>query len=126
MILTYLAAFGLIAGFVALILAFDVIPLSARVMAAGQEATRDLADTSMDDDTKEKVIQGHSLKMFGLFFRITLAAGAAILFPLGMIWSLDLMGLVSLKSVLDTTLSWPVLIGTTVLGVVVFLLRRKA
>ena len=51
-------------------------------------------------------------------------AGLALALPAGIIWILDVLQVVSLRAVLDVTLSWQFLLGSTLVGIVAWRLIR--
>ena len=89
-----------------------------------------LRDAALSDDQKEALMQKQSLQLFGLFFMILACVAGALLAPIGVLWVLDRMKVVSLEAVLKITMSVSFLVGCTLVGVLaslaVGLRRRKA
>lgn len=121
-----IAACLIVVGFVII---FKVLRLPYQVSQMGKLARGSLsvmADVSMEDEDKEKRMQKMALQLFALFFTITVSAFASLFLPVGGVWLADQQGLVSFDAVLDMTLSWEFILGTTVVGTgLYFLLRKK-
>ena len=58
------------------------------------------------------------------FFLLTAGAGLALALPAGIIWILDVLQVVSLRAVLEVTLSWQFLLGSTLVGIAAWLFTR--
>jgi hypothetical protein len=84
-----------------------------------------LRNPSLEDDAKESALRSYARRLFLLFLLLTLGAALALALPAGMIWILDALQVVSLRSVIDVTLSWQFLLGTTLFGVLALRLTRK-
>jgi hypothetical protein len=63
--------------------------------------------------------------LFLLFLLLTLGAALALALPAGVIWILDVLQVVSLRAVIDVTLSWQFLLGSTLVGVLAWRLTGK-
>lgn len=115
----------LVAGFLALIKIFRLIEKSADAIDTAKLALKDLQNSELDDHSKEKVLQSHSLRLFTLFFVITLGIIAAISIPVGIIWFFDRLNWMSMETVFDTTLSWEFILASTVFSVLFLWLAHK-
>ena len=113
-----------------LLLALKTPARVQQVLAVSQASMGHVRDPDLSDDEKEKLMQSHSLQLFGLFFAIMAIFAVAFLAPVAVLWGLDWLGLLSLDAVLAYAVSVPFLVGTTVGGVaawlVIRLLRKKA
>lgn len=115
----------LVAGFLVL---FKLFGLAEKALEAIQIAKRSLADirnTELDDYTKEKALQGYSKRLFALFFVLTIKGFAALLIPAALVLLLEKLGFLVFDSVLETTLSWPFLVITSVAIMLFLYLWRR-
>lgn len=122
----WVAATLLVAGFILLLKPFRVISTSRHVLVLSQQVLAVLGNAKLSDLEKEKAMQRHSVAFLRCFFLILLGGAGALLLPYGLVWLLDLFGLVSLQGTLLITLRWPFLVGATAVGVFVLLIQHKA
>jgi hypothetical protein len=118
------AAF-LVVGFIALIKIFGLVEKSIDVINIAKLAYADFQNQSLNDDAKEAALQRYAKRLFALFFLITLGGAAALALPMGLIWLLEQMGVLSLNAVIITALSWEFLLASTALAIVVFWITRE-
>jgi len=118
-------ALFLVVGFVVLVRKFGLVQKSGDVFGLVKSTLEVLRNPSLDDAAKESALQSHAKQLFSLFLLLTVGAAAALALPTGVIWLLDLLRVLSLRSVIEVTLSWPFLIGTTLLAIVAWRLTRK-
>ncbi len=83
-----------------------------------------MKNATMSDLEKEKAMQTFSLHLFKAFFLIMLGSALALLVPGVVLWGLDFLGWVSLDAILATSLSWPFLLVSLLLGCAAFYLMR--
>jgi len=113
--LTYASAIFLSIAFVALARYLGLVARPMQVVAASREAYRTFTDSTLDDDEKEAIMQ-RSAKTFARHFVFIFTASlAAIAAPMGVVWGLAVVGLVSVKAVVGALLSWRVLLASTIL-----------
>jgi len=117
-------AIFLVVGFVALVRMFGLIRRCGEVFDLARASLAVLRNPSLDDEAKESALQSHATRLFSLFFLLTVGAGLALALPAGIIWILDALRVVSLRAVLDCTLSWQFLLGSTLAGVAAWRLIR--
>jgi hypothetical protein len=117
-------AIFLVVGFVALVRMFGLIRRCGEVFDLARASLAVLRNPSLDDDAKESALQTHATRLFSLFFLLTAGTGLALALPAGIIWILDALQVVSLRAVLDVTLSWQFLLGSTLAGVAAWRLTR--
>ena len=110
-------AIFLVAGFVALVRLFGLVKKCGDVFDLAKSSLAVLSDPSLGDDVKERTLQAHATRLFSLFLTLTLGATLALALPAGLIWILDVLRVVSLREVVDVTLSWQFLLGSTLFGV---------
>lgn len=109
-----LGVFILVGGFIALFKLFRLTEAAKNTMAAAQEALAVMQDATKDDDEKEVAMQALAKKLFGYFIILTAGSIAALGIPAGLVWGLDRLQLIPFQAVIDFTISWEFLIGTTV------------
>lgn len=115
----------LVIGFVLLVRMFGLVGKCRHVFDLVQSSVAVLRDPSLDDDARERALQSHAKQLFGLFFLLTAGAVLALALPAGLIWLLDVLRVVSLRAVLEMTLSWQFLTATTLLGAAAWRLMRR-
>jgi hypothetical protein len=113
----YAAAIFLGVTFLWLAKVLGVFTKPLEVSAASMDAYRVLIDPSLHDDAKEAAMRKHAKTLGWLFVVITGGSIIALGLPFGIIWLMSVAGLVSLHAVLDALISWPMLIGCTLLFV---------
>ena len=118
------AAF-LVVGFIALIKIFGLVEKSTDVINIAKLAYADFQNQSLNDDAKEAALQRYAKRLFALFFLITLGGAAALALPMGLIWLLEQMDVLSLNAVIITALSWEFLLASTALAIVIFWITRE-
>lgn len=116
--MTWIAAAFLVVGFLVLLQLLCVPTRVGEIGAASREALRTLRDRGLSDAEKEKAMRAGSLRLFGLFLRIAAATVLALAVPAGLVALLAWTGAVDFEEVLARTLSWQILVGATVVGVV--------
>jgi hypothetical protein len=117
-------AIFLVIGFVALVRMFGLVRRCGEVFDLARASLAVLRNSSLDDAAKESALQSHATRLFSLFFLLTAGAGLALALPAGIIWILDVLQVVSLRAVLDVTLSWQFLLGSTLAGIAAWRLTR--
>ena len=123
--MAFAGAIFLVVGFVALIRVFGLTKKCRDVVELARSSLAVVRDPALDDDHKERALQSHAKQLFSLFFVLTAGAALALGLPTGVIWVLDRLQVVSLGRVIDVTLSWQFLLGTTLLGILVLRLARR-
>jgi translation initiation factor 2 alpha subunit (eIF-2alpha) len=112
---TYASALFLSLTAVALIRRFGVVTRPFEVVATSQEAYRVLTDSTLTDDAKEAIMQQSAKTLARQFVVISAASLAAVAAPLGVVWVLAALRVVSLKAVILAVVSWQVLLSSTLL-----------
>jgi hypothetical protein len=108
--------------------AFHFSGLVARAQAAIATARQTVAvisDKTLDDEQKERAVQGGALRMFGQFALITITAILVLAAPAVVMWIAEMLGAASFAAVSDFLLSWEVIIGATVLIMAAIWLVRR-
>jgi hypothetical protein len=123
--MSYVGASLLVVGFLATAHLLGIVDLAASVFARSREALADLRNPDLDDDAKERALQGHAGKLFGAFLLLVLMFAIALVVPLGVLYLLDLPGWLPLEGSMDVAMSWPFLVASAVvITVAVIVLRR--
>lgn len=117
--MAYASAVFVCVTFVVLIKILGVTARPFEVAAISKQAYRVLADPALHDDAKEAAMRQHAKTLVRLFVLISGGSLVALGVPLGIVWVLDAMGLLSLGAVFDALLSWPLLAG----GIMVFVAK---
>jgi hypothetical protein len=123
--MSFAGAILLVAGFITLIKIFGLFKKSTDAITVAKLAYADFQNPRLSDDAKEVALQRHAKKLFSLFFLITFGSAAALALPVGFIWLLEQINMLSLNAVIATTLSWEFLLVSTILTAVVFWIVRK-
>jgi len=124
-VIEYAGAIFLVIGFIFILKISRLVEKSTRVIDISKQAMAELRNPELSDDDKETAMQAHSKQLVGLFFLITIGGIAAVFFPLAVIWGLDWLELLSIGAVLDVALSWPFIVVTCVLLIVVLVINPK-
>jgi hypothetical protein len=118
-------AIFLVVGFVALVRMFRLMKKCGDVFDLVKSSLAVFRNPALDDDAKESALQSYARQLFALFLFLTLGAALALALPAGVIWILDVLQVVSLRAVIEVTLSWQFLLGSTLFGVLAWRLTRK-
>jgi hypothetical protein len=103
--MNWLGGAVLVVGFLLLLRRLRLVEHSQRVLGIARAAMAVVSDRELPDQQKETAMQGYARDLFGLFLRLAGGGVLALLVPLGVVWLMQLVGLVRLEAVLETTLS---------------------
>ena len=123
--MAWLAAIVLVGGFILLLKPFRVIRNSQETLTLSREVMTVLGNKQLSELEKEKAMQRHSLAFMRYFVLILAGCAGALLLPLGLVWILDLAGLSPLDDAIAITMSWPFLLGSTVVGIAVLVIQSR-
>ena len=124
--MTWIAAAFLVVSFLALLQLMRVPARVTEIGQVGRSALRTMRDPGLSDADKEKAMRAGSLRLFALFAIIALATVVALAVPGGIVALVATSGLVDFETVIARTLSWQILLGGTVVGLVAMrLLARR-
>ncbi len=112
-------------GFVILLRLFAVAEKSSQVVSTAHRSYHTIRNKDLSDEEKEKALQENAKKFFILFISIAMGGGAAILAPLGILWTADRYGLLCLDGIFEVLVSPLFLIIASVLAVLVFIAPRS-
>lgn len=89
----------------------------AEAVRRGRESYSIVSDPSLTDDRKERRLREETLRLFALLGRIVLGSFLALGLPLGVLWVLDGIGLISLSETLDVLTRLDFLLAVSALGI---------
>lgn len=122
----WIGAVLLVAGFFSLIQLLGLIKKGGNVVSVALDSLEVIGSPKLSDEEKESKLQSSSKKLFGLFFVLACGGAIAFLIPIGFLWLVDKTGLLSLSAVLDTTVSLPfIIVSTIAFCLVIYLKPRK-
>jgi hypothetical protein len=101
----------LVGGVIALIKIFGLFPRAWHAVRTSRNAFDVINDPELGDDRKESLLQRYSLSVLSSFLDLLIRGAGSLAIPIGLLWALEFTGVVSLKAVLDLTISWPFLLG---------------
>ncbi len=122
--ISWFAASLIVIGFLILIKVLSVIDNSFKVLAIASEAAAIVADKKLDDLSKERKLQHATLQLLKLFVFILAGSVAAVALPAGIRLLIHFAGIGSWDDTLTTTLSWPFIAASTVVGCTAFYLMK--
>lgn len=111
---SWIAAGFLVAGFALFVKLFGLIGNSRKVIAVSRRSLKIVRTVSLDDNAKEVLLQACSLQLLWMAILIALGTTAAIAAPLAILWACEQLGLISLRSVGQVTVSPVFLISSTI------------
>lgn len=119
-------ALSVVIGFAAVIEVLRLPERAREVARRGRACVEVMRDPELADADKEERLQGHALRLFGLF--VLLAGGSllALGLPLGAVWGLDTVGLASFPDVLGTLERLDFLAAVTLAAIAGWLVLRRA
>lgn len=115
--ISWLAAAFLVVGFIAIAAWLGLVTMSGRVVALSRHSLAILRDAQLSDDAKEAATRQNALEFFRLAFALALGGAAAVSAPLGVLWLLDRLGVVSLAAACDVAVSPAFLAASGLLAV---------
>jgi hypothetical protein len=119
------AALFLVVAFMALISRLGVPGRASAVVERSRRALADVRSNSLTELDKERAVQAHARSLFASFLVITALSAIALLLPVGVVWLLAAAGLLDFDAVLAATLSWPILLAATAIGIAMIVLLRR-
>jgi hypothetical protein len=122
---SFFGAILLVGGVLALSKVFGLFARAFQAVRTSRSALDVLNDVALGDDHKESLLQGYSLSLLKAFLALLIRGAAAVAIPVGLLWALECAGVLSLKAVLDLTLSWPFLLGSIIAAMAAFWLLEK-
>ena len=126
--MTWIAAAFLVVSFLVLLQLLRVPARAAEVTRVGRRALATVRDRTLSDEEKEQAMRAGSLRLLVLFVVIALATAAALAIPAGLVALMAVAGWVDFDVAIERTLSWQILVGATIVGLIAMrlLARRPA
>ena len=115
----------IVVGFISLVKLFGLIERNIEVIRISKSAVSIVNDKQLDDYQKEKMMQKHAKDLLPLFFLIITISILAIGIPLGLVWLMDYVGLLSFNKVIGYITSIEFILASVVISTVVFMVTRK-
>jgi hypothetical protein len=122
---TVLGAVLLVGGMVALIKVSGLFPRALQAVRTSRGAFGVINDPQLADERKESLLQEYSLSLLKSFLDLLIRGAGSIAIPIALLWTLEFAGVLSLKAVLDLTLSWPFLLGGVIASIAVLWLLER-
>lgn len=113
--IVWIAAVLLVVAFIAVLKALQLNQRGNRIVEIALDSLEILSSSQLSDEQKESGLQKNSIKLFGLFLQLIFGFLVALALPLGLLWLAAQFGLVSLRSVLNLTVSRLFLLVSTLL-----------
>lgn len=114
-----------VAGFAVLAHYIGLLRWTGEVMGHVKKSMSVLKDSQLDDYAKEKALKSSSIKLFRLLGLLIVGSATAVLAPVGLVWLLDAIDLMSLDEVMDMLMRWDFLMTATIVGLLTFFMLRK-
>jgi len=102
-----------------------VIRVGADVLVKVQEALATIKDDSINDEKREKELQRASINLFGAFISILSRGILTLIASFLPIWLADIMDLAMTKDVINYLSRWDVIVTTTFLVVIYYILWNR-
>jgi hypothetical protein len=112
----FVAAAFIVLGFAIALSRLGLVEIAEDIGRMSRKSLTLLRDPSMDDRDKEKAMQASARSLFGAFLKLTAGLVVALAVPTLIVWGVAQTGLFAFKAVIETSLTWPFLLG----GFVVF------
>ncbi len=125
MIISWISAFFLVFGFIVLIRLFGLVNKSSKVVAISRHSFEVIRNSTLNDEEKETALQKNTKLLLQLFFILAFGGIIALLFPVGILWGCDRIGLISLRSTLSVATSPFFLIISGVLALLALFVPGK-
>jgi hypothetical protein len=123
--MNYVGSIAVVIMFVVLIYLLRLVRQAQEVLAISRDSMGVLRDASLDDEAKERFFQTSAIRLFRLLVLMLVGTAIALLAPIGVIWLLDLAGIVSLDAVLAILVRWDFIVAATVVGIVAYVLLER-
>lgn len=121
----FLGASFLAIGFVVIMQVLGLVRYAGSALTLSNDAMKVMADAALSDDQKERIMRAHTIKLFRLFIILTMGGLVALLAPLAVIWLLGRLNVLSFEGVTHAALSWPFLVGASLVAVALFVVMSK-
>jgi hypothetical protein len=116
----FIGAVSLVIGVTALMKAFALGPRALHALRTSRSALAAMTDPTRGDDQKAAVLQGYSLALLRSCVDLVIRGVGAIAIPLGLLWTFECAGLLSLSAVLALMRSWVFLLVGSIAALAAF------
>jgi hypothetical protein len=116
-----------IVSFVAFVAAFQASGIAARargVIATTRAAVQVMANESLPDEEKELRVRSASRSLLAAFCGLALRSAMVVAAPALVVWGADAIGLAPSAEVIAFLVTWPALVGFSVVAVLAFAVLR--
>ena len=123
--MTWAAAILIAIGFLALARLLRVTTRAAALIDTSRAALSTLRNQQLAEAAKEQALRRHTLELLAGLGAVLPLTLAALMFPIGLVWVLDLCGAVRLSEVLELTVTWEFLVVATIVAIAYALFLRR-
>lgn len=123
--MSYAGATFFVISFTILLFSLGLVRIAKDAIDISRQSVAILRNPKVTDLEKEKTIQANAIGLFVILGKILLISAIAIAVPLGLIYSLDMAGLLSFASVLEAMQDLKFLTIATVLGFIIYFVQKK-
>ncbi len=104
-----------------------IAPVGKKAIETSRSAFAAMGDETLDDDAREKMIQGASIKLFSAFFSILIRSALALGISILPIWLADWAGLAKIDAVFRFLSRWDVIaiVSAVIIAGYILLMRAK-
>jgi hypothetical protein len=124
--ISWLGAFGLVAGFLLLLRAFGLTERSRQVIETTRASMAVIRAPSMSDEAKEAALQANAKALLRASVVLMLGLAAALLLPAAVVWVFDWLGWMAFDGVLAVSFSPVFLLISSVVVIVGLLAAGRA
>ena len=121
----FLGTVLLVIGATALMRGFGLFPRALQAVRTSRSALAVLNDPTCGDDRKEPLLQEYSLSLLRSCADLLMRGLGSIAVPVGLLWTLEFAGLLSLAAVWDLTCSWAFVLGGVIIALAALWLLEK-
>jgi hypothetical protein len=111
--------------FIILVYMVGLVRHAREVIAVSRSSMTVLSDASVDDDAKEKALQKSAIRLFSLLVLMLVGTAISLVAPIGVVWLLDLFGIVSLDAVLAILARWDFIVIASLVGVAAYVALER-
>jgi Na+-translocating ferredoxin:NAD+ oxidoreductase RnfD subunit len=121
----FLGAVALVIGGIALMKVFGVFSRALQAVHTSRSALEVMNDPAYGDDRKAALLQAYSISLLRSFVDLLIRGVGSIAIPVGLLWTLECAGLLSLEAVWDLMRSWAFLLGGGIAAMAAFWLLEQ-
>lgn len=118
-------AVAVVGLFIWLVHVLKLVPLAADAIAVSRRSAAILRDAALDDDAKEAAMQQGAVRLMKLALLLLIGSTAALAAPIGAVWLLESVGIMSVDGVVGILMRWDFLLLASVVGVGAFVALQR-